>query len=1261
MAKQWTKKQASAIDTRDRTLLISAAAGSGKTATLTERVITSILDKDNPISVNELLVVTFTNAAALELRERITARVSAALAEDPENVFLRRQLELLPSAHIRTIDSFCNEILKQNTASVRLPPNYRIAEEAEISILSTNVLEGLMEGVLSGAYPEIASPKEMLELVDCMVGVKEEKKIIPAFLYIYNKTKTHEKGLASHLPLIEQYKNGAEGAIEDTLLFSYILGELRSFALAYKKTLGDYLRRMHEAGDSTSLTFCELLSPTAESLESISKAGTYTDARRALSSLYIHDLRTGPRKGRSPEVIECLSFYKELTQTFGEFRTEYFSYTDDGVRELCRALYESFGIFYRFLEKFHFLFSERKRAMALCEHSDIERYAYECLYDLERDEPSEFALSVRDGFGAVYIDEYQDVNRLQNKIFEAISTPYNRFMVGDIKQSIYSFRSADPSIFAEMKGAFAEFNEENKDEECSPRSIYMSDNFRSDRGVIDFANGVFDTVFGLMGESIGYVESDRLLCSKYTGQPSESEYRRAEILLVEPPPRRTKGITPESEEEDALSTQQIEARAVASRIREMLERKEKKNDGTPITPGDIAIMLRSTKTKAKLYADALEEEGISAAVTAGEDFFLSPEVLLALCLLNTVDNPQRDIYLTGLLLSPLYGFTPDELTVIRRESTERDRPLYLALCEYVARHPDYVRGASFLHALERYRSEAEGVGVDVLLSKLYYETGLLTLSSTHGGLDNLMLLYDFARRFESCGFRGLYAFIRYVNDIIEGNEKFDNRPEVPKDANVVRIITVHASKGLEFPVCFLAGAGTRISDGDKMTNKGTLEFSEGFGIAMRLRDATGLVSLENPAVNILKRRRLSLILEEEMRILYVALTRARERMIVSGVVSGTEGIDAYLEKMDVLRSRLCAEVMRSQRSYLSVILLSEHGAELRKYAFEGELVEYVEEIEDEQITPKAEFAFVDSEENQKTKAALLERLSYRYPNLHLTTLPKKVSVSRLTPTLLDAQDDEVRLTIDAPQGVQVSDAMSSFYGDALHEEDIPENIFLQEDDEKIVESSAVSNKNIDELSTFVGVLPEFYKGEPLDAPARRGTATHMVLQFCDMKRLKKTSAEQEVCRLVAEGFLSDREASFVRLSEIERFRKGKLIDRILDAKRVYREFRFHATLPAKLFTQDPERAEALGDTPLLVQGVMDCLIENEDGSLTLVDYKTDRLPKEAFRDLTLAREFLRKKHERQLFYYTLATEQIFGKKPAEIEIYSTPLGVSLYL
>ncbi len=901
MARSWTEKQQQAINTRDRTLLICAAAGSGKTATLTERVITSILDEENPLSVSELLVVTFTNAAALELRERITKRVSDALATDPENAYLKRQLELLPMAHIRTIDSYCNEILKQNTASVRMPPNYRIAEEAEILLLSGRVMDDLIEGVLAGAYPEISSAEDFLSLTDAMVGVKEEEKIIPAFLYIYEKTKTHENGVKSLLPLIEEYSTKEGFAFETTTLGKYIIGEVKNTARAYGDALRAYLREFVADGDDVSLKYEEFLRPTLDTLSAIEEKETYGDMREALINMYYHNLKIGPHKGRTNTVKSALEFYKELAETIKGMQKNYFMYTYEQYIELCDGLYHKLSIFYRFLLKFDFLFREQKRTMALAEHSDIERYAYECLYNLETGEVSEFALSVRESLRAVYIDEYQDVNRLQNKIFEAISTPYNRFMVGDIKQSIYSFRSADPGIFAEMKKAFPEM--ELYGDGKSARSIFMSDNFRSDRGVVDFVNDVFDTVFGLMGESIGYVSSDALICSKYkNSETGEPPYRQSEILLVEPPPRKTKNLTPESEEDEAQSAVEREAEAVAERIREMLENRETKNDGTPLRAGDIVIMLRSVKTKAKIFGDALERVGVPYAITAGDDFFFSPEVLLALCVLNTVDNPQRDVYLTGLLLSPLYGFTPGELTVIRRESNTKGEPLILALQNYVTEHPEFSRGVKFLRELERYRAEAEGVGVDVLLSKLYYETGLLTLATTHGALDNLMLLYDFAVRFEKCGFRGLYSFIKYINDIIREEKKFDNKPEVPKGADVVRIITIHASKGLEYPVCFLCNAGAAITDGDVRQPKGTLEFSEGFALALKLRDKTGLVSLENPIVNIIKRRRMELIMEEDMRNLYVALTRAREKMIVSALVP-SGGIDGYLEKTDALSQR----------------------------------------------------------------------------------------------------------------------------------------------------------------------------------------------------------------------------------------------------------------------------------------------------------------------------------------------------------------------
>lgn len=1302
MARDWTDKQKQAIKTRDRTLLISAAAGSGKTATLTERVISSILDEKNPIRVNELLAVTFTNAAALELREKITARISLALADCGESIpltgesareqatprgentleeegapvegsketdgnvaaYLREQLELLPLAHIRTIDSFCNEILKQNTASVNIPPNYRIAEEAEILLLSERVMDNLIEGILHGQYPEIASADEFLTLTDAMVGVRQEEKIIPAFLYIYNKTKTHEDGVSSLLPLIEQYRLDDTRTFEESEVGKYLFWEAHSNAVAYVKAFDKYLRELYASGDKTSLKVADSFKGVRDALQNVPHAKTYDDLRRqvlAIPQVNLKKMPSGER--RTADMVAIISIYNEYHKLFKDFFIDkIFLYTEDALHKLCDDMYRTLSHFVRFLTAFDEMFVRQKKQMGIAEHSDIERYAYECLYNKETGELTEYALSLRETFRAVYIDEYQDVNRLQDKIFEAISTPYNRFMVGDIKQSIYSFRSADPTIFSDLKRKFPILTEE--DETKTPSSIFMSDNFRSDRGVVDFVNGVFDQVFGLTGESIGYVHEDRLICSKYrSSETGEPPYRVGELLLVEKPPQKKGKKDPDDEAEESLSAIECEARFVAKRIREMLDKEEKKNDGKKIIPGDIAILLRSTKTNAKIFADALESVGIPSAITAGDDFFLCPEVSLALCILNTVDNPQRDIYLTGLLLSPLYGFSADDLTRMRGVKEGKvEGPLIFALEAYAKQHPEHLKLQKFLRDLARYRAEAEGVGVDVLLSKLYYETGLITVASTHGGLDNLMLLLNFAERFEKNGFRGLYAFIQYINDIIRKDEKFDNRPEVPKGANVVKIITIHASKGLEYPVCFVSGAGKQIRDGDAWGGtKGTLEFSEGFALALKLRDATGLISLENPIVNLIKRKRMDLIFEEEMRILYVALTRAREKIIVSALTSET--MDKYLEKIELLREYLSPEVMHRQRSYIAPILLSGVNAEKRyDYRAEGENFRDGDDDGDDdakraQNDGKAEFLFLEEEELDPVPT-LLSRFQYEYPDEVFTKLPTKLSVSFLHPTVLDGNEEseEVRMSIDEILDEKSETTFIDILlteGDVLTPFDVSQDETLPPDENEFVTEE---EENTGEKQTVVDILPEFYDGEPLDAPARAGTATHIMFQFADMERLYRTSAEAELKRLLDDAFLTKRDSTFVRLKEVERFRKSALIRRMLQSRQMWREFRFHATLPAYLFTTVPDKKEKLRDVRLLVQGVIDCLIEEEDGSLVLIDYKTDRIPSEIYHNPEEVKSFFTNRHQKQLYYYTLAIEQMFGKRPDRVEIYSTAYG-----
>lgn len=1168
--RRWTNEQLSAIETRDRTLLVSAAAGSGKTATLTERIIRSLTDEKNPVDIDSLLVVTFTNAAARELRAKISKALTEAVEKNPENKQLERQLHMLPSARIRTIDSFCNEILRQNSDRAGISPNYRIADTAECELLATSIVEGLIEAVYNGDLPEIATPEEFEELADCLTDSKRTEDLSDVFRLIYSKCDSAEEGIDSLLPLIDNYSSALP--VEKNPYGEYLIARYREMLDYYIKAFDKYADKFR-SGNDLEAKYLVMAESDLDALRRLKGSGCYNSARELILDFKLMKKPSVSLADRS-DAMESYSDLRDMMKDDVVKMKSYFAYTDDMWNQLFDSLHRLLSVLYRFEKKFDLLFTEEKRRRSAFSYADIERYTYNCL--INNGEPTDIAINLKGQFSAIYIDEYQDVNSLQNRIFEVIAKPDNRFMVGDIKQSIYGFRSACPEIFANMKAAFPRLSDEYS--ECA--SIFMSSNFRCDKAVVDFVNGIFDRAFLLIGESIGYTNADRLGYAKIH-EHGEPKYIAPEICMLD-----------KYESDD--DTAEKEADVVVAKINELLESGYLDN-GEPIRPSDIAIILRNAKGKDILYAEALERAGIPSCISGAKDFFLSSEVLLALCLLNSIDNPHRDIYLAGLMCSPLFDFSADELYLIRCIGKET---LYESLVEYNRENPGFAKGISFLNTLNYYRTIAEGIGVDTLIYKLYNETGLLSLAAKNGGKDNLMILYDYARSYESGAFKGLYNFISFVNNLIDKKTTFDDSREVSA-ADAVRIVTCHASKGLEYPVVFLAETGSRLTNKDARSR---LAFAEGFGISFRLRTPSGLAVVNSPVQDIINHYVYRKMYEEELRVLYVALTRARERLFIVGS-SLIDDREKYEKKLLLLKDNLSEYTLRSLASYLEIAAVLADGVAVKNPEnFAGVALS----PSDKEITVGEEKEAISTTHASELTELLKERFTYEYPAPYMTVLPEKMSVSRTSPTILDGTESE---------------SVSIIPGD----------------DEK---------KH----------LPAFADGTRSDESAKRGIATHYFMQFCDIDNLEKNGAKKELERLVKCGFISKEDGERVRIKEIEAFGKSSLFTEMKNAKRIYREFRFNAPLPAASFTSDEAKREAYRDATVLVQGVIDCIIERDDGTLGLYDYKTDRLTREELADRALAEKKLSEKHREQLMLYSLAIEKIFGKKPTEIAVYSLPLG-----
>ena len=1170
--REWTKEQLSAINTRDKTLLVSAAAGSGKTATLTERIIRSLLDEKNPENIDSLLVVTFTVSAAAELRAKISKALSEAVAANPGNKHLERQLYMLPSAKICTIDSFCNDVLKNNTDKVGIAPNYRLADSAECGLLATSVLEGLIEAVYEGELPEISTPEDFEALADCLTDSKRTEELSETFRYVYEKCESTEAGVDSLIPLIDVYKDG-NSPVEETVYGRYLMSSVRETLLHYEGALSAYEREFSAGGGVAEDKYLGNVIDDLALVRRLLACRSYEDFRAAIFDSSLTRLASVKAVDHTESTKNYNTMRKLMKAEIIEDMPPYFRFSSENWRDLYETLYKLFGVFYRFLKRFDELYLAEKCRRGMFSFADIERFAYKCL--LEDGAPTDVAKSLSEKYSAVYIDEYQDVNSLQDKIFEAVSRPENRFMVGDIKQSIYCFRSARPEIFAEMKNKFPPIGEAKG----NVATLFMSSNFRCDKAIVDFVNGIFDNVFSLVGESIGYSSGDRLTYAKLQ-EHGEPEYIAPEICMLDKPDGEGQGLVNEAE-------------LVAIKIDELLAN-ARLNNGEPVEPKDIAIILRTAKNRATRFVEALERRGISACISGDKDFFLSSEVLLALCLLNSIDNPRRDIYLAGLMCSPLFSFTPDDLYHIKEK---RQDTLYESLVEYTEENPEFLKGRVFLERLDYYRTISEGIGVDRLLFKLYHETGLLSLASKNGGKENLTVLYDYARQFEGNGFRGLYSFINFVNSLIDKKTTFDDA-RAGSGGNSVNIITCHASKGLEYPIVFIASASDRITNKDSSQR---LVFSSDFGIAMRLRTPSGLAIVKNPVVDLINQRIFAKQFEEELRILYVALTRARERLFIIGT-SPRKKREEYEDLIRMHRQTLGRHSLLSLSSFLEIILSTTDGAGAKDSV---EFADFYSACEYD-ITPTEEQVTLPDVIDEDLRDELISRFKFEYPDRYLTELPEKMSVSKTTPTVLDGTDAE--------------------------------------------------SVSIGEKRRRIGVAPAFLSGEANDESALRGIATHYFLQFCDLENFARVGAKEELSRLTSSGFISETDAQRVRINEIEAFGRSSLFDEMRCARELYREFRFNVRLPANIFTSEEQRKAAYNGRDVLVQGVIDCIIVREDGSIGLYDYKTDRLPKDALSDRALAEVILKEKHKTQLSVYALAVEKVFGRYPSSVGVYSLPLG-----
>ncbi len=1204
-----TPDQRRAIKAIDKTLLISAAAGSGKTFTLTKRIIKRIID--DGANITDMLIVTFTRASASDMRVKIFKALSEAIAENPGNDHLASQLTKIGSAKICTIDSFCYDLLQDNMSDADMTSIPRIADNAQYLIVANASMEKTIESFYE-------SNSDFPSFVECFVNAKTNNLLGKSLLNIYDKLQTLRDGIEFLVKCADNIEKEAELDFFSTSYGKILQNSSKEIFNHYLPILNDAVE-FAEMDDNVNDVYGEQFRTDLKLCQELCDiVMDEKDGYARIRELLLGYAPEGLGRLSGTYASETSSMYKDERNAFKEkmfsLRDRSFSLPKKSVSAAMKDTAKYIRILYELLFEFDRAVDAEKSRMGIITFNDIRRKVYNLVVKEIKDGepvPTEIAKQYQQQFSDVFIDEYQDVDQVQDTIFSAISKPTNRFMVGDIKQSIYEFRSADPSLFKSYREKFPLLTSD-RGKNSSNASIFMSENFRCDETVIDFTNLVCSKLFSVAAKSIGYTKEDDL---RYAKQQVTEDYipQKIKITTLSFPDPRTKN---KPEHIKDLTAYDCEAEYIASQIEELLKNgtKEDKDSETgfsKLMPGDIAIILRKRKMIPFISA-ALRKRNILSTDADATKYFENPDVLMVLCVLNAIDNPERDIYLTGALYSPIFNFSIDDVIKIRYPF-KKSNSLYSALCAYANDHNDTLASKckDFIKTLESWQLQAASLPIDRFLLFLFddprfCETGIVAQPNDDGDGGNLLLLYEYARGFENGSFKGLYQFIEYINSVIEKDEKIE-LTEGGKSENKVYITTMHGSKGLEFPVCFLSRMSGSIKSKDIKDN---FVFDKKYGIGMKVSDETGIGVINTPLREAIISKIIEKQAEEEMRILYVALTRAKEKLYITSTATNTQNLLQGAKNSAIYLDKYT--IVNEISTYLKWILICCPPVDNPIYEMEFiDGVEFLKQLDTEDKEVEKTSFSADPELTQK----LIDKFDFDYKYAKLSTVASKLSVSRLEPDILSEKPDgkdleaERRKKDNKPKKAKIP------------------AMFLSE-----------SETNVKEISA-----------------SERGTATHLFLQFCNFEALKdKESIIAERSRLIdKEKFIHKIYEDLIYVDELEKFIHSELFNKILSAKEVIREQRFNVKFPVVDFAEEGTFDEYTQDEMLVVQGVIDLVLINEDGSIELYDYKTDRLSENQLNNYNAAKEKLSQAHARQLSYYAKAAEQLFTKKCSRVAIYST--------
>lgn len=1116
-----TPSQKLAIEDRGGELLVSAAAGSGKTRVLTERLMRWITEGDAPRSIDNFLIITFSTAAAAELRSRISEELSARAAADPGSKRLRRESALVRRAQIGTIHSFCSALLREYAGRAGIAPDFAIADEDRARELRRLSLETVLEAAYAEAEPGF------IQLADTVGAGTDDRRLESLVLELHGKLQSHARPGDWAARQSELFETGAEDAA-DTPWGRELLESAADELLWWAGEFDELVRSL--AGfEKMGKAYVPSFSETASSLRGAAKrAAEGWDALREALPIEFPRLGSLRGGGEDPELAERAKARREACKKAAKRIEKGFTLPSEQLLRDMRATAPAMRALLKLVGDFDAEYTRRKRRRSLLDFADLEHLAARLLTEPDGS-PTETAREVSRRYAEVMVDEYQDVSLVQDMIIRAVSDSGRRlFMVGDVKQSIYRFRLADPTIFLKKYESYADAPQP----EGVPRRVFLRESFRSRGEVVDAVNAVFGC---LMSKGLGEMEYDeraRLRAGlEYPGVVPVPE------LVAVPLP----GADEDEERPDKI---EVEAAYAARMMRRLVETGAKISEGGALRPlgyGDIAVLLRSVNVSGPVWRRVLAREGVPVEAGQSGGFFEAPEVAVILSLLAVIDNPRQDVALISVLRSELFGFTNDELTEIRLMSGEGD--FYAALS---ARAQVSEKARAFLDTLARLRDFARDSELATLIWEIYESLGCMALCSAmrdgEGRRARLLRLFELARSFETTGWRGLRRFLDWLRSMRERGEE----PAFPDEdgGGAVRIMSIHRSKGLEFPVVFIGDTARQFNRSDL---RGSVLVHPELGLGPKFTDAARGIEYPTLARRAVANRLERELLSEELRLLYVAMTRARERLFITCAMADPQ------KTMDKLapaaQEHIPAQAllpMRSMAEWLICAALGTGGRALT-LSIGGD-----EEGAPRRVTPAAQ----PEPERTGEEASPVDfdaLLAWRYPHSGAETLPSKLTATELK-SLAEPDAESAELLPRAARTFRRPDI-------------------------------ALAARRL--------------------TAAERGTATHLALRYLELGALTTPEAAREaVDRLAAAGKLSAREAAAVDAAGLCRFALSPLGRRIAAAPRVLREFPFALLCPAERFFPGAEGEE------LLLQGVVDCCLIEPDGAV-IVDYKTDRIAPEA--------------------------------------------------